>query len=101
EGLFRPQTEMDRARATLQNLKQETSGVNHFITCFLSLVTQAEISDEHGVYLLEQNSKPEITTQMYITGQRKAYIQAMAMTITETSHAQELYHIQFRHQGSA
>ncbi|KAF9221696.1 hypothetical protein BS17DRAFT_710271, partial [Gyrodon lividus] len=74
--------------------------VDNFITCFLSLVTQAGISNEHGIYLLEWNSKLEIIKQMYITGQRKASVQAMAMTIREIGCAQELYHIQFGHQGS-
>ncbi|KAF9219535.1 hypothetical protein BS17DRAFT_821664 [Gyrodon lividus] len=91
---------MDWARATLQNLKQGSSLVDDFITRFLSLVTQAGISNEHGVYLLEQNSKPEIIKQMYIMHQRKANIQDAAVTIREIGRAQELYHIQFGHQGS-
>ncbi|KAF9224855.1 hypothetical protein BS17DRAFT_795196 [Gyrodon lividus] len=84
KGFFRPQTETDWARATLQNLKQGMSWVDNFITRFLSL----------------WNSKLEIIKQMYIMGQRKAKIGDAAMMIREISHAQELYHIQFRHQGS-
>ncbi|KAF9225959.1 hypothetical protein BS17DRAFT_765685 [Gyrodon lividus] len=57
---FRPQTEVDWARATLQNMKQGNSRVGNYITKLLLLVTLSGISDEHGIYLLEHNSKPEI-----------------------------------------
>ncbi|KIK81686.1 hypothetical protein PAXRUDRAFT_35799 [Paxillus rubicundulus Ve08.2h10] len=68
------QTKIDWARATLQNMKQGTSRIDDFITKFLCLVRLMEISDEHGVYLLEQNTKPEVIKQVYITGQRRKTI---------------------------
>ncbi|KAF9225189.1 hypothetical protein BS17DRAFT_679784, partial [Gyrodon lividus] len=92
---FRPQTEVDWARATLQNMKQGSSWVDDYITKFLSLITLSGISDEHGIYLLELNSKPEIIKQMYVTGQRKTIIQEAALAIREIGRAQELYNIQF------
>ncbi|KAF9219392.1 hypothetical protein BS17DRAFT_770059 [Gyrodon lividus] len=39
-------------------------------------------------YLLQQNSKPEIIKQMYITGQRKGKINDVAMMIREIGHTQ-------------
>ncbi|KAF9221285.1 hypothetical protein BS17DRAFT_845535 [Gyrodon lividus] len=92
---FWPQTKIDWARATLQNMKQGNSQVDDYITKFLSLVTLSGISDEHGIYLLERNSKPEIIKQMYVIGQRKTTIQGASHTIREIGRAQELYNIQF------
>ncbi|KAF9223591.1 hypothetical protein BS17DRAFT_766883 [Gyrodon lividus] len=45
---FRPQTKVDWARATLQNMKQGNSRVDDYITNFLSLITLSGISDEHS-----------------------------------------------------
>ncbi|KAF9225582.1 hypothetical protein BS17DRAFT_869508 [Gyrodon lividus] len=61
---FRPQAEVDWARATLQNMKQGNYWVDDYVAKFLSLVMLSGISDEHGIYLLERNSTPKIIKQI-------------------------------------
>jgi hypothetical protein len=94
EEYFRPQTERDWARHQLASFKQGQSRVDEFATRWLALYRQAGISDDHGVYLLEANTSPEIIKQIYLNGQRQTEVSSLMLLIRNVGRAQELFKLQ-------
>src|SRR5271168_632380 len=91
EEYFQPQTEKDWARHQIASFKQGQLRVDEFATRWLALFRQAAISDDHGVYLLEQNASPEIIKQIYLNGQRQVVVSNLMLLIRQVGRALELF----------
>lgn len=97
ENLFQPATELDWAKNTISKFKQGSMRIEDYTTKWASLARQAHISDEHGIFLLEANTAPEIIKTLYTNGLRKSTTQETLAEIRRIGQAQEMY--QLHHAG--
>lgn len=93
EGQFQPVTEKDWAKNAISKLKQGSMRVDDFTTKWASLARQADISEEHGVYLLESHTSPEITKILYTNGLRRATMKDTMDEIRKIGQAQEIFQL--------
>jgi hypothetical protein len=92
---FSPQIERDWARSAIQNLRQGNGRVDDFCARWETLQRQSEVSDEHGVFLLERNTSPNIIQQIFLMGLRKQTIVGTLAEIKKVGRAQESYAYSF------
>ncbi|KAF8834504.1 hypothetical protein BDN67DRAFT_914887 [Paxillus ammoniavirescens] len=59
----------------------------------------ANISNEHAIYLLERNTKPEIIKHYFLTTERQTTLDTAYRAIREVGRSFELYEVQFGNQG--